>query len=154
MSILSTLAGALGGAAQPNSTGTGTGGAAPGTGSLIGTASGAVVLSQIVSMIQSRPGGLAGMLQSLQQGGLGHLVQSWIGTGANQPVSADQLRNTLGTDWLSRLSQLTGLSQGDVEQHVSTALPQIVDHLSPNGQLPSGDLGSELATLAQRYLQR
>ena len=144
MSILSTLAGALEGAAHSNPIGTGAGGAGPGTGSLIGTASGAVVLSQIVSMIQSRPGGLAGMLQSLQQGGLGHLVQSWIGTGANQPVS----------DWLSKLSQLTGMSQGEVEQHVSTVLPQIVDHLSPNGQLPSGDLGSELATLAQRYLQR
>jgi uncharacterized protein YidB (DUF937 family) len=155
MSILSTLAGALEGAAQPNSaTGTGAGGSGPATGSLIGTASGAIVLSQIVSMIQSRPGGLAGMLQSLQQGGLGNLVQSWIGTGANQPVSTDQLRNTLGTDWLSRLTQMTGLSQGEVEQHVSTVLPQIVDHLSPNGQLPSGDLGSELATLAQRYLQR
>jgi uncharacterized protein YidB (DUF937 family) len=156
MSILSTLAGALEGAANPNPGAApgGTGGMAGGLGSLVGGASGAAVLSQIIAAIGQQPGGLSGMLQSLQQGGLGHLVQSWIGTGANLPVSADQLRNTLGGDWISRITQATGLSQSDVEQHLSHVLPQIVDHLSPNGQLPQGDLGSELTSLAQRYLQR
>jgi uncharacterized protein YidB (DUF937 family) len=151
MSILDTLTGALKGAANPNA------GATPAAGSATGMAgalSSGLVLSQIMSMIQSRPGGLGGMLQSFQQGGLGHLVQSWIGTGQNQPVSADQLRNTLGSDWLSKVSQMTGLSQGDVEQHLTTILPQVVDHMTPNGQLPQGDLSSELTTLAQRFLHR
>jgi uncharacterized protein YidB (DUF937 family) len=157
MSILSTLAGALGGAANPNNpaagTPTGTGGL--NTGGLLGGIGGGVVLSQIVSMIQSRPGGLGGILQSLQQGGLGHLVESWIGTGQNLPVSTDQVRNTLGPDWISRITQMTGLSQADVEQHLSQLLPQVVDHLSPNGQLPQGEaLGSELASVAQRLVHR
>jgi len=154
MSILSTLAGALEGAANLNpATASAPAGASSGAGPLGGVTSGALV-SQILAVIRQHPGGLAAVLQSLQQGGLGHLVQSWIGTGANLPVSPDQLRNTLGTDWISKITQVTGLPQAEVEQHLSTALPQIVDHLSPNGQLPQGDLGSELTTLAERFLRR
>jgi len=131
MSILSTLTDALGGAPNAN----------PGATATLNPAmagAGALVVSQIVSMIQSRPGGLGGLLQSFQQGGLGHVFQSWISTGQNLPVSPDQLHNTVGTDWISRITQATGLPQGQIEQHLSTLLPQIVDHLTPNGQLPAG----------------
>ena len=154
MSILGTLAGALEGAGTANNPAAG---AAPGTGGLGGLAGGlssGLVLSQIVSMIQQHPGGLGGLLQNLQQGGLGHLVQSWVGTGQNLPVSPDQLRTALPTDWMSRISQMTGLSPADVESHLSTVLPQIVDHLTPNGQMPQGDLGSELGSLAQKLIHR
>jgi uncharacterized protein YidB (DUF937 family) len=129
MSILSTLAGALEGA--PNATPGGTATFNPGA-----TASGGLLVAQIIAMIQSRPGGLAGLLQAFQQGGLGHVFQSWMGTGQNLPVSADQLHNTVGSDWISRITQATGLPQNQVEQHLATLLPQIVDHLTPNGQLP------------------
>jgi uncharacterized protein YidB (DUF937 family) len=139
MSILSTLEGA------PNA-------AAPGVNLGAAAASG-VLIPQIISMIQSRPGGLAGMLQSFQQGGLGHVFQSWIGTGQNLPLSPDRLHNTVGSDWVSKIVQATGLPQGEVEQHLSTLLPQIVDHLTPNGQMPQGDIGGELATVAQRFLR-
>ena len=153
MSILGTLAGALEGAAHLNPANASAG--SPGTaGPFAGSTASALVLSQIISMIQSRPGGLAGVLQSLQQGGLGHLVESWIGTGANLPVSPEQLRNTLGSNWISQITQATGLSQSEVEQHLSALLPQVVDHLSPNGQLPRTDLGAELGALAQRFLNR
>src|SRR5689334_5661984 len=120
MSILGTLAGALEGAAHANPANPSTG--STGAGPFAGTTAGALVISQIVSMIQSRPGGLSGMLQSLREGGLGHLVESWIGTGANLPVSADQLRNTVGSGWLTQLAQATGVSQSEVEQHLSTLL--------------------------------
>ena len=142
MSIFSTLAGALEGAANLNTS------TAAGSGS-----SGAVVVAQILNAIQQHPGGLGGVLQSLQQGGLGHLVQSWIGTGQNLPVTPDQLHNSLGTELSSRLSQLTGLSQSDAAQQLANLLPQIVDHLSPNGQLPQGGVESALAGLAQRFLR-
>jgi uncharacterized protein YidB (DUF937 family) len=143
MSILSNLAGALEGSPTANSTGA--------AGAVQGAA-GALVLSQVIAMIQSRPGGLSGLLQSFQQGGLGHVFQSWIGGGQNLPVTADQLHNTLGSDWISRITQATGLPQGQVEQHLSTLLPQIVDHLTPNGQVPQGDIGGALAGVAQRFL--
>ncbi|MFL6601973.1 MAG: YidB family protein [Steroidobacteraceae bacterium] len=145
MSILSTLAGALEGA--PNATPGGTPTLNPAT-----AAAGGLVVSQIIAMIQNRPGGLGGLLQAFQQGGLGHVFQSWIGTGQNLPVSPDQLHSTLGTDWISRITQATGLPQSQVEQHLSTLLPQIIDHLTPGGQLPQGEIGGDLAKLAQRFL--
>ena len=135
MSILSTLAGAL----QEGSPG--------------GTASpGALILTQVISMIQNRPGGLGGLLQSFQQGGLGHIFESWLGNGQNLPISPDQLRNVLGSDWVAKIAAATGLTPSQVEQHLSTVLPQVVDHLSPNGQMPQGDIGGALASLAQRFL--
>ncbi len=138
MSLLSTLAGALEGAAGAS-------------GPQAGPAPGAVI-AQLLAMLQSHPGGLAGMMQAFQQGGLGHLFQSWVGTGANLPVTPDQLRNALGADWISRITQATGLPQSEIESHLSTLLPQIVNHLSPGGQLPQGDLGGALAQVAQRLL--
>lgn len=145
MSILSTLAGAIEGT-------TGTGTSATAGLDPAGSAPAGAVLSQVISMIQSRPGGLGGLLQSFQQGGLGHIFQSWIGTGQNLPVSPDQLRGALGADWIARITQATGLSQSQVEQHLSTLLPQIIDHLTPNGQVPQGNLGGELAQVAQRFM--
>jgi uncharacterized protein YidB (DUF937 family) len=114
--------------------------------------SGAAVLTQVIAMLQSRPGGISGLIQSFEQGGLGHVIQSWLGTGQNLPISPDQLRGVLGSDWVAHITQATGLSQAQVEQHVSALLPHIVDHLSPNGQLPQGDLSSALAGVAQKFL--
>jgi uncharacterized protein YidB (DUF937 family) len=146
MSILSTLAGALEGAPKAgNDTSNGI--------NLGGIASSGALISEVISMIQNRPGGLGGLLQSFQQGGLGHLFQSWVGTGQNLPVAPDQLQGTLGPDWLAKIAQATGLPQSEVSQHLSTVLPQIVDHLTPNGQMPQGDIGSQLATVAQRFLR-
>ena len=137
MSILSTLAGALEG--TPNANPGGTASPNPAAG-----AAGAMVVSQIIAMIQSSPGGLGGLMQAFQQGGLGHVFQSWIGTGQNLPVSPDQLHNTVGSDWISRITQATGLPQNEVEQHLSALLPQIVDHLS--GAAPPALAGSPKAT--------
>ncbi len=146
MSILSTLAGALEGAPNP-------GNATPGGINLGGIASSGALISEVISMIQNRPGGLGGLLQSFQQGGLGHVFQSWVASGQNLPVSPDQLQGTVGPEWISKIAQATGLPQAQVEQHLSTLLPQIIDHLTPNGQMPQGDLGSQLASVAQRFLR-
>src|SRR3954467_12266122 len=113
MSILSTLAGALEGA--PNS-----GNATPGGINLGGIASSGALISEAISMIQNRPGGLGGLLQSFQQGGLGHVFQSWVAAGQTLPISPDQLHATVGSDWISKIVQATGLPQAQVEQHVST----------------------------------
>lgn len=145
MSILSTLAGALEGAPAGSGTSNGI--------NLGGIASSGALISEVISMLQNRPGGLGGLLQSFQQGGLGHIFQSWIGTGQNLPVSPDQLRGTLGSDWIAKIAQATGLPANEVSQHLSTVLPQIVDHLTPNGQMPQGDIGSQLASVAQRFLR-
>ncbi|WIT11505.1 YidB family protein [Paucibacter sediminis] len=106
----------------------------------------------MVSGLLNQQGGLAGILQQLQAGGLGEQVQSWIGTGANLPVSADQLSAALGgSDALSQLASQAGVSHAEAGAQLSQWLPQIVDKLSPNGQLPdSGDLGAMLGQLLGR----
>jgi uncharacterized protein YidB (DUF937 family) len=112
----------------------------------------AAVVSEALTLIENRPGGLAGLMQSFQQNGLGHLMQSWVGTGQNLPISAAQIQSTLGAECTAKIAQVTGLPQAQVEGHLATLLPQLVDHLTPNGQLPQGDLRGALASVAQRFL--
>jgi uncharacterized protein YidB (DUF937 family) len=112
------------------------------------------ILSEVLVMLQNKQaGGLSGLVQAFENGGLGHLVQSWVGTGQNLPVSPDQISNVLGSSGvLGRIAQATGLQQADVAQRLSALLPQIVDHLTPNGQIHQGDVSSALSTLAQKFL--
>ena len=124
----------------------------PGQPAAGGTATGAIV-SEVLSVIETQHGGLGGLLQSFQQNGLGHLIESWVGTGQNLPISADQIRNTLGTAATARIAQATGIPQAEIESHLTTLLPQLIDHLTPNGQMPQGDLRSVLANVAQRFLR-
>lgn len=91
-------------------------------------------------------GGLAGLVGKLQQGGLGEVASSWISTGPNLPISPEQLGSVLGNDTVAGFAQQLGLSQGDALGQLSQLLPQVVDKLTPDGQLPTGggmpDLGA------------
>ena len=83
-------------------------------------------------------GGLAGLVQQFQQGGLGDVVGSWVSTGQNLPVSAEQLQSVLGgNSALAGLAQQAGVSQGDLMGQLSQLLPQVVDQLTPDGQVPA-----------------
>lgn len=97
-------------------------------------------------------GGLADIVARLQQGGLGDVVGSWVGTGQNLPVSPDQLGGALGDDLLASLTRSTGMNDGDLLGQLSQMLPQVVDQLTPNGQLPQGqlDVGAVLGQLLGR----
>lgn len=92
-------------------------------------------------------GGLAGLVAKFQQSGLGDVAASWVGTGQNQAIEPDQLGNVLGGDLLSGLAQLTGMNQGDLLGQLSQMLPQVVDKLTPNGQIPQGDIGGILGSM-------
>jgi uncharacterized protein YidB (DUF937 family) len=80
-------------------------------------------------------GGLQGLVGKLNEGGLGSIVQSWIGTGANQPVAPDQLQQALGHDALSQLAAKFGLSPEDVSAKLAAILPEAVDKMTPNGRV-------------------
>ena len=82
-------------------------------------------------------GGLGGLLNKLEQGGLGDQTKSWVGTGQNQPVSPGQLGSALGPTIIKTLSQLTGLSEDDLTKQLSQVLPGVVNTLTPNGRLPT-----------------
>jgi uncharacterized protein YidB (DUF937 family) len=98
-------------------------------------------LMQVVMKLVQQNGGLEGLVAKFQQGGLGEVVQSWISTGPNLPISPDQLGQALGPDALQQL----GAGGQDLLGPLSQLLPQVVDGLTPNGQLPAG--GGDLAGL-------
>ena len=82
-------------------------------------------------------GGLGGLLNKLQQGGLGNAANSWVGSGQNQPVSPSQLGSALGPSIIKTVSQLTGLSEDDLTKQLSQVLPGVVNGLTPNGRVPT-----------------
>lgn len=87
-------------------------------------------------------GSLGGLLQQLQQSGLGPQVASWLGNGQNLPVTADQLRNALGEQNLGQLANQLGLPSEELLRHMADHLPGAIDALSPKGTLAQ-DLGPE-----------
>jgi uncharacterized protein YidB (DUF937 family) len=82
-------------------------------------------------------GDLQGLVAQLQQGGLGNQVQSWLGNGANLPVSPDQIRAALGSDQIRELAQHFGVSPDAALKLLSEHLPGVIDKASPSGALPS-----------------
>lgn len=92
--------------------------------------------ASVLQMIKNQPGGLGGLIQTFQQKGLGELVNSWVSTGQNLPISADQIQQALGHDKLQEIAQQSGVSVDNVSSHLSSLLPALVDKLTPNGELP------------------
>jgi uncharacterized protein YidB (DUF937 family) len=84
-------------------------------------------------------GGLGDLLKQLQQGGQGDAANSWVGKGANKAVSPGDLASALGADQIDALSSQSGMSRDDLLKGLSQYLPQVVDHLTPDGRLPTED---------------
>lgn len=82
-------------------------------------------------------GGLGGLLNKLQNSGLGNAANSWVAPGPNQPVSPGQLGPALGTDVIKTLAQRSGLSEEEITKQLSQILPGVVDKLTPQGRLPT-----------------
>jgi len=92
-------------------------------------------------------GGLGGLVEQFARHGMGDIAKSWVGTGQNLPISAEQLQSVLGSGQVAQLAESVGLSHSDTLQQLSSLLPQVVDHLTPNGQLPAGGGGFDLGSL-------
>ena len=80
--------------------------------------------------------GLTGRVSAFQQKGLGDMVSAWVSKGPNPPVSASQLRDVLGPAVLAQFAQKAGLSASDAGGALAAVLPALVDHLTPEGQVP------------------
>jgi uncharacterized protein YidB (DUF937 family) len=124
------LKGALGGGQAPTQAG-GSGGLGDilkgGLGGLLAGGAAGSVLS----------GGLNDLLKQLQQAGQGDVTKSWVGTGPNKTISPDDLAKALGADQINALSSHSGMSRDDLLASLSQYLPQAVDHLTPNGRMPT-----------------
>jgi uncharacterized protein YidB (DUF937 family) len=103
------------------------------------------VLIGIVGALMNSSGGLSGILSKLQQGGLGDAAASWVGTGANQPVSADALGGALGPDLMGMIAKQLGGNQQQAAGTMADLLPGLIDQLTPQGQVPADNgMGSLL----------
>jgi uncharacterized protein YidB (DUF937 family) len=82
-------------------------------------------------------GGLNDLLKQFQQNGQGDVANSWVGTGPNKSISSDDLAKSLGTDQINALATQTGLSRDELLEGLSQYLPEVVDHLTPEGRVPT-----------------
>lgn len=122
MGLLNSVMGALGGA----------GGNGGGNNAMLD------VVMQMLSK-QGGNGGLAGLVQSFQQNGLGEQMNSWISTGQNLPVSPEQIKSVLGGGQLGQIAGQLGMNESQAAGGLADLLPQVIDKLTPNGQLPQSD---------------
>lgn len=95
------------------------------------------LLNGVMAMLNNA-GGLSGLVQKLQASGLGDQVASWIGTGDNHTVSGNQIADALGGEHIEQLAQQAGLEPEHAATGLAQLLPQIIDSLTPNGQIPEG----------------
>jgi uncharacterized protein YidB (DUF937 family) len=91
------------------------------------------ILSQVLA--RTNLGSVGGLLQQLQNSGLGPQVASWLGNGQNLPISVDQLKNALGDEHLRQLATAFGIPVDQLLGQLSQHLPAAVDHMSPTGTL-------------------
>jgi uncharacterized protein YidB (DUF937 family) len=95
-------------------------------------------MATVVNGFIERHGGVQGIVAQMEQQGLGNTVKSWVGPGANLPISPDQVHAVFGSDVISGLAAKFGLSPQDLPQKLSQVLPQAVDKLTPNGVVQPG----------------
>jgi uncharacterized protein YidB (DUF937 family) len=104
----------------------------------------------LLQVINNTPGGLSGLVQSFHDKGLGGVAASWVGTGQNLPISADQIQHVLGSDQVKQLAAQAGISPDAAGTALSQLLPTLVDKLTPNGQMPQP---SSLMEMGMRVLE-
>ena len=112
------------------------------------------LMEQALNLINNPAiGGLPGLINKFEKGGLGEIISSWVGTGANQPISADQIINALGADRIHEIADKLGVADNQVSDGLASVLPQIIDKLTPNGKVPEGDvLKQGISLLSKQFL--
>lgn len=82
-------------------------------------------------------GGLGDLLKQFQQNGHGEAANSWVGSGPNQKISPDVLSKVLTEDQIKMLTEQTGMSREDLVAALSQQLPDVINHLTPQGRVPT-----------------
>jgi uncharacterized protein YidB (DUF937 family) len=122
------LGGLFGGGSSGTASGGNLGGLIPGgLGGLLGGAGAGSLLS----------GGLGNLIKDLQNNGQGHVAQSWVANGPNQAIAPESLEAAVGVDTLDALAKQTGMNREQILSGLSQQLPGLVDHLTPDGRVPT-----------------
>jgi len=118
------------------------------------------IVSAAISMLNPKDtsvaggGGLGDVINAFNRSGLGDVMSQWISTGPNPPISADQLSQVLGGDVIAQVAQKAGVGHADASSALAAVLPSLIDHLTPNGQVPDANalqsaLGGLLANIGR-----
>lgn len=109
-------------------------------------------LLQAALQLLQQNGGLQGILARFQQAGYGAQADSWVSTGQNQPISPEALSQVLGRGQVGEIAQQLGLSHGDAAGGLASMLPQLIDKLTPQGQVPANhdDLVAQALSLLNK----
>lgn len=129
--------------------------------SILGAASGksdapggAAQLIGVLGGLLAQSGGLQGLANKFSQTGQGNAFSSWVGMGENEPISANQVQNTLGSDQVNALAAKMGVDPAQASHFLAEYLPKIVDKLTPTGKVdPTADHQQGLAALLPSLLQ-
>ena len=98
----------------------------------------------VVSLLGNQTaGGLAGLVEQFSGRGLGDIVNSWVSTGKNLPISPEQIQEGLGEKTIGKIAAQAGISPEDAISQLSNLLPQIVDKLTPDGKISQDDIMSK-----------
>lgn len=109
-------------------------------------------LAAVLEWVNNQPGGLNGLIARFHEQGAGEVAQSWVSSGPNQAVSPDTLQNVLGSGALNDLASKVGVSPDQASNLLAQVLPHVVDHATPNGEVPQTgqiDVASVLGSLSQ-----
>ena len=97
-------------------------------------------------------GGLGGLLEQLQRTGFGEQADSWVSRGANKPISPDAMTQVFGDEGLQQISRQAGISEDEASRGLSELLPEVVDRVTPDGDVPDGgSLTNNVQDLARRF---
>jgi uncharacterized protein YidB (DUF937 family) len=131
------------------------------TGSGAGNSVLTALLPVVLSLLSQRGGsvagstdglaGLGGLLDQFRQKGYGDHADSWVGTGENQPLPPHAVSEVIGDDQIAQMAQQAGVSTDEARNGLSQLLPQVVDHLTPDGQVPPTD---RMLSSVDDYLKR
>ena len=95
------------------------------------------ILGQVAMEVLDKNGGIGGLLEKFNQGGLGDIAASWVGHEANQSVSPGQIGSVLGNDTIAELASKFGIDSSLLTGQIAKYLPEIVNNVTPNGQVDS-----------------
>ena len=107
---------------------------------------------QVALQVLEQNGGLPGIISKFEHGGMADHVGSWVGACANMPISGAQLQEILGSGSIGEIAQRLGLSHADASSGLAQVLPQVIDKLTPEGQVPvdHGDIVARARALLEQ----
>lgn len=110
-------------------------------------------LTSIIDLLNNSQGGAESILGKLKQGGLGDIVDSWIGTGKNKAVKSSQISNALDSEQVGQIAGKLGISKDDAAKKMAQYLPTIIDKITPDGNASSLNKNIDIKDILGGFLK-